>query len=125
MGGELDKARAALGEANVRADFHDGPFRRGSVDCAPHLRVALAEVDRLTAALAEAEAIPLRMILAAKGGASDYLGGHHDASSLDVFRHGMGTIVSVIEAAAKMDPTDYQTRANVAMGAALIATEKP
>lgn len=88
-----------------------------------HLEVALAEVDRLTAALAEAEAIPLRMIRAAKGGASDYLGGYCD-SRLDAFRHGMNTIVSVVETAA-VDPTDYQTRANVQMGAAIAAKEKP
>ncbi len=80
-----------------------------------------AEARRL---LAEAKAIPRRMILAAKGGESDYLGGYHD-ERLEVFRHGMGTIVNVIEAAAKMDPTDYQTRACVQMGAAIEATKEP
>lgn len=66
MSSELDKARAALEQftAETRKILSDrilgkrksAPMNRVLPDGAMHLRVALAEVDRLTAALAEAEA---------------------------------------------------------------------
>lgn len=64
-------------------------------------------------------------LLAAKGGASDYLGGYRTPAELEIYRHGMGTIINVLGALQKDDPADYQTRACVAMGRALAPPPTP
>jgi hypothetical protein len=53
-------------------------------------------------------------IQAARGASGDYLGGY-SGSELAAFQHGMGTIVTVLEA-LRDRPDDYQTRMCVAMG---------
>ena len=84
-------------------------------------RRRLRDIARaLDAARADGKRDGLRLALtAARGGESDYLGGYRTDADLAIFRHGMGTIVRVLEALAEQDPTDTQTAACLAMGRAI------
>lgn len=51
-------------------------------------------------------------------GCMDYLGGHHNEEQLDIFRHGIQTVINALTAAGKQGLSDTQVATLHAMGAA-------
>lgn len=111
--GQVEKLKLVLKQENEIAE------QIAAARVADAERIARAE-GRAEMATRGLESVALRIerLLNVARGCTDY-GGGHTGAAYEAFQHGIQTVVSALEAAAKNDPSDFQVNTLERIGAAL------